>query len=39
MLYKFRHMPGDMVLNPYLCLPKTHPQFRLGTGTAHQPFH
>ena len=22
MLYKFRHMPADMVLNPYLCLPK-----------------
>lgn len=22
MLYKFRRMPGDMVLNPYLCLPK-----------------
>ncbi len=21
-LYKFRHMPGDMVLNPYLCLPR-----------------
>lgn len=21
-LYKFRHMPADMVLNPYLCLPR-----------------
>lgn len=22
MLYKFRHMPGDMVLDPYVCLPR-----------------
>jgi len=21
-LYKFRHMPADMVLNPYVCLPR-----------------
>ena len=21
-LYKFRHMPADMVINPYICLPK-----------------
>jgi len=21
-LYKFRHMPADMVINPYVCLPR-----------------
>jgi len=29
-LYKFRHMPADMVINPYICLPK--PIYNSGWG-------